>query len=381
MLNGLRLFMRETAEMKRFLSPQNQQPRRLVFYSEHAAYGKFFNPVLEALLAQNPPAFSYLTSDPGDPVFDRDSAKICTFYIQSLLGGLLPQIDSRALVMTMPELGHYHIQRSQKGTEHFYLFHALVSTHMIYRKGAFDHYDTLFCAGPHHVEEIRRTEQVYGLKPKKLIEAGYPLLDKITADYQLYAATKVKPSGAVPVVLMAPSWAPQNLMLSCLEPLTRSFIDAGMRVILRPHPEFVKRFPKAVRHYQGRKDFMGQVEWEICPRKENSLFEADVLVTDWSGIALEYVFGTGRPVLFVDTPRKVLNPEYEKLQMEPLEVQLRDQIGLRLSPADAPQAAQKARLLFDRIQDFQQEIRRWRDKSVFCAGRSAQVIAGVLTKS
>lgn len=34
----------------------------------------------------------------------------------------------------------------------------------------------------------------------------------------------------------------------------------------------------------------------------STVFEADLLVTDWSGIAYEYAFATNKPVLFVDTP-------------------------------------------------------------------------------
>ena len=43
------------------------------------------------------------------------------------------------------------------------MYNILVSLHAIYRHGAFDHYDTICAAGPHHVKEIRAIEKLYDL--------------------------------------------------------------------------------------------------------------------------------------------------------------------------------------------------------------------------
>jgi hypothetical protein len=56
----------------------------------------------------------------------------------------------------------------------------------------------------------------------------------------------------------------------------------------------------------------------------DSFFESDVMISDWSGVALEYAFCTERPVLFVDVPRKVNNPEYEQIAREPIEIGIRE---------------------------------------------------------
>ena len=37
---------------------------------------------------------------------------------------------------------------------------SLVSLHTIYRDGAFDYFDTVFCGGPHHNKEVREIEKV-----------------------------------------------------------------------------------------------------------------------------------------------------------------------------------------------------------------------------
>jgi len=57
------------------------------------------------------------------------------------------------------------------------------------------------------------------------------------------------------------------------------------------------------------------------------------MISDWSGAALDYSFGLGKPVLFIDVPRKVNNLEYELLDITPFEVWIRENIG-KIQSAD-----------------------------------------------
>jgi YidC/Oxa1 family membrane protein insertase len=76
-------------------------------------------------------------------------------------------------------------------------------------------------------------------------------------------------------------------------------------------------------HFRGHPLF----RYEENVASQDSLHASDLMISDWSGAALEYAFGLERPVLFVDVPRKSNNPEYEKLKAIPLEVRIRAEIG------------------------------------------------------
>ena len=78
-------------------------------------------------------------------------------------------MDAHCFVFTMPDLDTYHLKRSIKTKEYIYLFHAFSSTHLQYNEQAFDAYDTIFCVGPHHVEEIQKREKIYNLPSKTLL--------------------------------------------------------------------------------------------------------------------------------------------------------------------------------------------------------------------
>ena len=68
--------------------------------------------------------------------------------------------------------------------------------------------------------------------------------------------------------------------------------------------------------------------------KYEALFSSHIMVSDWSGAALDYAFGLGKPVLFIDVPRKVNNQEYESINIQPFEVWIRDKIGKILCVED-----------------------------------------------
>lgn len=345
--------------------------RRIVFYAEGARDLPFYEGLLEALLQGSDLSVAYLTSDPKDPLLAHPPQRLHPFYFKHLLPWVFLTLEAKALVMTVPDLHRYHLRRSTvRGVHHVYLFHALCSTHMIYRFGAFDHYDAILCAGPHQVQELKKTESLYRLAPKRLVEVGYPRLDRLIRNHRPDQETKT--------VLIAPSWGRSNLLESCPEGWIRAFRQAGFRVVVRPHPETLKRHPQKVAQLARALRGMEAVELELNPLAERSFHEAAVLVTDWSGIALEYAFATERPVLFIETPPKINNPRYGELNLPPLEVRLRSVIGKGIPLQAAETAPQEALALLRDRPRYREKILSARKEFTFHLGDSAQVAARFL---
>ena len=87
------------------------------------------------------------------------------------------------MVMSLPDLGKYEIKKSKYDVSYIFVPHNILSTHMVFRNGAFDAFDIFFCAGPHHFREIRESEKKYKTKRKELLKFGYSRIDKIIAKY------------------------------------------------------------------------------------------------------------------------------------------------------------------------------------------------------
>jgi CDP-glycerol glycerophosphotransferase (TagB/SpsB family) len=204
---------------------------------------------------------------------------------------------------------------------------------MIYRKGAFDHYDTIFCAGLHHKKEIRAMEAQYGLPQKHLVEHGYARLDAIVDEAK---KRQEKPDENRPQhILIAPSWGADCTIESGIaQSLIEKLLKAGFFVTLRPHPQTLKfgkdKIDKILQLYGNNELFA----FEANVAGQESLHQSDMMVCDWSGAALDYAFGLKKPVLFIDVPRKINNPDYQDIGIEPFEVTIRNKIGTIVQPED-----------------------------------------------
>ena len=365
-----RLQLREHEDMNRFYNTPN---KLVMFYSEKSGFYNYFAEIIEYLLKRTKIVIHYVTGDPNDAVFQTDHPNLVPYYVSDKnLGTFFAQLDVPLVVMTMPDLQTYHIKRSvvRRDIEYIYVFHALMSTTMAYRKAAFDHFDTIFCVGPYQVREIRETEQKYGLKPKNLIEHGYGQLDRLLKEHE-----NLPESGSeTPMVLIAPSHQPGNIMESCAGEIIDRLYDAGYKVVVRPHPQFVKRnpefMPELERLYAEKTGERLVFETNFSSHK--SIYSADLLITDWSGTAFEFSYVTKRPTLFINTPMKVINPEFDTYENKPMEITFRNVCGISIDPGETEHIAEHAADVLSRSDDYRQIIEQFMKENVYNIGRSGQ---------
>jgi YidC/Oxa1 family membrane protein insertase len=173
--------------------------------------------------------------------------------------------------------------------------------------------------------------------------------------------------------VLAPSWGPSSFIE---EPsgidLVRALLGAGHSTVLRLHPMTVRHHPDlASRLARSFADRSFRVETDM--REQASLHESDLMVGDWSGAALEYAFGLERPVLFIDTPRKINNPESTRIGLAPIEESLREVIGAIADPADPSAALALVEQLCADPAALRDRIRKAREHAVYNVGRSASI--------
>jgi YidC/Oxa1 family membrane protein insertase len=174
-------------------------------------------------------------------------------------------------------------------------------------------------------------------------------------------------------VLVAPSWHDENILALCLEPLVAALGGGPYDVVVRPHPEDVKRRARLVADVEQRLRAHPNLTLELPGVAGTSIHEADVLVTDWSAISFEYAFGTERPVLFVDTPCKVHNPNYAELGIEPIEFSSRKRLGRAIEPGEVSGIGAVVADLLGRREAYRAQIVAFREETLFHWMRAAQV--------
>ena len=360
----------EMREQNRFKKLPEAE-REVVFYAEHGGYWPNFEGLVHELTVNHGRTVSYVTSEDGDPILKDPPDGVRPFLIRDTLVHFMALLKCRVVVMTLADLHQFHLKRSKHPVHYVYAFHSLVSTHMMYREGAFDHYDSVLATGPHHVAEIRAEEQRRGLKPKQLVEAGYYRLERIHARYRRYR-DEHGPNERT-TVLVAPSWGDANVLESVGERLVELLLGSGFDVIVRPHPETVKRTPELLDALEASHGGNPAFTLERSVATDESLLRADLLVCDLSGVALEYAFGTERPVFFLDVPPKVQNPGYAELGIQPVELALRPELGETLSREDLDAVPDAVARLCSDPSGWQAKLAELRDRHVFAFGRSSAI--------
>ena len=280
------------------------------------------------------------------------------------------------MVLTMLDLQNFHLKRSVHPVHYAYVFHSMGSTHMVDHANSYDHYDSLLCVGPHHVAEIRRREELHRLPPKHLFEHGYPRLERLVAlaadePARSAAATTRRPA-AHTTALLAPTWGEDSILHVCGEPLIAALLGAGIRVILRPHYQTTRLAPRLIEGLVARFEADPGFRHVVRMEESASLFESDLLICDWSAMAIEYALGLGKPVLFVDVPPRVRNPAYAELGLEPMEMRIRRELGTVLPLDRVAQAPQYVAELIRDAADLRKRNAARREQWVFNFGRSVE---------
>ena len=363
---------RERQDYKRFFSVVN---KHLVFYSESNGFYKYFKGYIEYLLNNSNVTIHYITSDPKDNIFklEKENPRIRAYYIgENRLITLMMKLETDVMVMTMPDLENYHIKRSyiQKDIEYIYATHGTGSTNLTVRKGAVDHFDTIFCYGPSHKQELEEMEQVYHLPKKNLIQVGSPLIDELRANY--VASEKDKIINKRKKVLIAPSWQEHNIVDSCLEEMLQYLRDSSYDIIVRPHPQEVRlkrQYIESIKEKFECDNIMIQTDFS----SNQTIMEADILITDWSDISMEFAYTTHKPVLFIDTPMKVMNPHYKDISVIPMNIVIREKLGKVLNPENISNINSMIEDLLLHSDDYKVQIDEFAKENIYNCGLAASV--------
>jgi len=344
--------------------------RNIVFFSESGQDWHQFSGLIAALNENLQRKVTYVTSDSTDPGLSRQHQNYRSIYIpEGWFLTLFFQVNQSDLfVLTMMDLHNLQLKRSLQPVHYVYLFHSMGSTHMVDHENSFDHYDSLFCTGPHQVAEIRRREELKSLPAKHLYDYGHPRLEQVIEQGRAYRPPQTA-DGPV-TVLIGPTWGDDSIFNTCGKELIEVLLQAGYRVIMRPHYQSIRLTPDVIAAV--RDSFMGHERFEYIDRMDetDSILRSDILVCDWSAMAVEYAMGLEKPVLFIDVPRRIRNPNWRELGIEPVETSIREQVGEVLATSAQAQAPDAIERLLATAGRFRERMKELREQSVFRLGHS-----------
>lgn len=343
----------------------------IVFYSEGGQYWQLFAPVIDAL-AQMGVKSVYLTSDENDKGLQLESPHVIVRYIGgvNISAAVLNRLTAKLLVMTTPQLGIFNLRRSENVHHYSHLIHAPTDA-LMYKRYAFDHFDSVLCSGPHQMKTIRELEALRGSYKKELFETGLTYYDDMLDNLPEIAGNNHKTT-----VLIAPTWGAPGLLLRYGSAWIELLLNDGYNVILRPHPQSYKSEPALMDKIESELKRYENLKIDRAPSGQVAMASSDIMISDLSGIIFDFAFLFSKPVIIVDAEIERGGYEAEYLEKEIWEVSVLDKIGKLITEKDF---SILSTIVDETLSSYTStDTKKFREQAVFNFGKAGEVAAGQL---
>ena len=279
---------------------EDQSDLPLVIFSDHKRYWPVFEPICDELERRGRETV-YLTASEDDPALKKTYQHIRSEWIGegNRAFAKLNFLKAKVVLSTTPGLDIYQWKRSRDVSFYVHIPHA-PNDITLYRMFGLDYYDAVLLSGEYQVEQIRQLEKKRSLPAKDLEIVGIPFMD-VMKDRLASMPSSEKKQDARKTVLLAPSWGPSGMLSVYGETILDALIATGCRVIVRPHPQsFMSEkdmVDRLIRQYPDGENF----EWNRDNDNFDVLNQADLLISDFSGVLFDFSLVFDKPVIYTDT--------------------------------------------------------------------------------
>lgn len=268
-----------------------------VIFADDKRYWNVFEPICDEFEARGV-SVSYLTASPNDPGLEKEYNHVNTTFIGegNKAFAYLNMLKADMVLATTPGLDVYQWKRSRDVKYYAHILHAISDASM-YRMFGLDYYDAVLLSGAFQADQVRELERLRNLPAKELPLVGLPSMDTMKTRL---AEEPPLPADHETTVLLAPSWGASAIFSLYGGKIIDALLGTGYKVIVRPHPQ----------SFTSEKDLMDQLMHDhpesekLIWNRDNdnfaALYEADILISDFSGVIFDYALVFDKPVIYTE---------------------------------------------------------------------------------
>lgn len=273
--------------------------QKLTIFSEGKLYWSTFKPLVDELLKRQIP-FAYISMDIEDPALEIDNENMHSKYIGigSAAFARVSNVKSNLMLATTPNIGTegYPMPYPSNTKKLAHVCHGIGDIGG-YKKYSLDHYDIVFMMNNNLDRSIRELEIKRNTPKKVCVPGGIPYVDTLVKKAKL-KKNKSKP----PIILLAPSWGERNLLNFYDWNFINWIAEANYKLIIRPHPhsltvekELIERLSEYIKSFEN-------IKLDLDIDGVPSLEQADLLISDFSGVRFDFAFIYLKPVITFNMP-------------------------------------------------------------------------------
>lgn len=275
----------------------------ICIFSEGKRYHAVFRPICDEF-ERRQKDITYLTADPDDPALDLDYKYVHTKFIGEGNRAIskMNLINACVVLSTTPGLDVYQWKRS-KGAKWYVHIPHMPGDVTRYRMFGLDFYDAVMFSGKYQEAQIRKLEDLRGLPAKEAVYVGIPYMDSMLE--RLRALPQNSEKKKDPVILLAPSWGKSGILSIYGSAFIDSLIKTGYRIVIRPHPQSFFSEKELIDELMNKYPESDMLKWNKDPDNFDVLNEADILISDFSGVLFDFSLVFNKPVIYTE-------PHYDK---------------------------------------------------------------------
>jgi len=274
---------------------KQQNTYGLVFYNEGNQYFSTFQPLFKKLKELNV-EFSYLYSEEDDYIVN-EFPEIDSHYIGKGNKAFiyLNSLSAAMCVMTTPGLDVLQIKRS-RGVKHYcHLIHSAAGV-AGYKVFSLDYFDSVLVQCDEDKLLVQRIETKRKTNKKDVRIIGTPYLDFQIGNIRSLNVKKT----ARKTVLLSPTWGKNGLLRNYgIKILEMILSSSEYDVIVRPHPQTVEYESDIIDKIKKRFDNVSNLTWDLSYDGLQSMSESDCMISDFSGVILDYIYLFEKPVISI----------------------------------------------------------------------------------
>ncbi len=346
-----------------------------VIFSDDKRYWNIFKPVCDEFEKRGI-GIEYMTASENDPALSEKYGHVkCEFIGEGNMAfAKLNMMRAGICLSTTPGLDVLQWKRSKDVDWYVHMFHAVDDTTM-YRMFGLDHYDAVLMGGEIQREPIRQLEKMRNGAEKELVLAGISYMDSMKE--RLKREGRHEPSETT--VLLAPSWGSSSILNKYGAEFIEKLVKTGYKVIIRPHPQTKKTEPELLDSLMRQFPAGDRLDWNFENDNFNVLNEADILISDFSGIIFDFAFVFDKPVIFADTSYDKAPYDAWWFDCDPWIIRILPEIGRKLLYSDFDNMKE----IIDEVissEEYKAARKKAGDEAWAEQGNSAKNIADYLVK-
>ena len=268
-----------------------------VIFTDHKRYWNIFKPICDEF-EERGVSLVYWTASPDDPALSVDYKHIKAEFIGegNKAFARLNMMNAGIVLSTTPGLDVYQWKRSKTVDYYVHIRHT-VDDPLGYRMFGYTYYDAILLSGAFQEHYIRKLEEVRNEPKKEIAVVGCTYMDEMKNRLE----TLQKPVHENPVVLLAPSWGASSILTKFGPKILDALIATGFKIIVRPHPQSLTSEKDIINPLMEKYKNSADFEWNRDNDNFAVLNEADIMITDFSGIIFDYTLVFDKPIIYADT--------------------------------------------------------------------------------